>query len=580
MKAMLGRTSFGKLNLIIASLITLLFFTSCPPGTYVTVTFDSNGGTPASPSSILVRAGGSYDYLATSTRTGYTLVGWFTAADQTGVKVTKDTILEHDENHTLYAHWTPTEYGITYHLDGGVNNGGNPTTYTITNLPINLLDPTKAGFDFLGWSRQEGSTDYVDEIPTDTTGNLDIYANWETAQYLITFNPDGGTPSFTSKQVTAGSTYGILPLCSKTGYDFGGWYDGAGGAGALITSASTVEITDDQTLYAKWTAISYAITYNLNDGTNHANNPANYTILNTPVILSDPTKTGHTFLGWFTDSGFSQATTGITTGATGAKTFYAKWEASTYNVTYNSNGGAEEPVVRKVMFGQQYAYNPDTSSSQDLPTSTKADCSFLGWWADAAGEDTKITGNSYVETAADHTIYAKHMGQTASGGYVFYDKGYASDGWRYLEAGPATMETYLTWGATGTDDGFYLMNYADYQLGAGKANTATLAAIPSWNGETDYPATYCANLDSGGHSDWYLPTTQELKLIFSVLYARGLGDFGENVYSSRMLYWTSNGSKASNQPTGDAYYVTFFTGSQSYTGFGNVLMVRPIRSYE
>jgi len=120
MKAKLGRTSFGKLTLIIASFITLLMFTSCPPGTYVTVTFDSNGGTPASPSSILVRAGGPYDFLATSTRIGYTLVGWFTAADQTGVQVTKDTILEHDENHTLYAHWTPTEYGITYHLDGTV----------------------------------------------------------------------------------------------------------------------------------------------------------------------------------------------------------------------------------------------------------------------------------------------------------------------------------------------------------------------------------------------------------------------------------------------------------------------------
>lgn len=579
MIAKLVRPSFWMLLILMTVLMLLLL--SCPPGTYVTVTFDANGGTPASPGSTLVRAGGLYGSLATSTRTGYTLVGWFTAAGQTGIQVTKDTILEHDESHTLYAHWTPTVYNITYHLDGGVNNGGNPATYSATNLPINLLAPTRVGYDFLGWSNQADSADYVDEIPTSATGDLDIYANWETGTYQITFDPLGGVASFTTKQVTAGSTYGLLPFCSKTGYDFGGWYDGLGETADQITSGYTVLITDDQTLYAKWTASSYAITYDLYGGTNHAGNPANYTILDTPITLSNPTRTGHTFLGWFNDSGFSQATTGITTGTTGAKKFYAKWVASTFTVTYDSDGGNESPVERKVMYGKAYTYNPDTSTHQDLPSATKDGHSFLGWrGADDLGEEIKITGNSIVEIAANHTLYAKHMGQTASGGYVYYDKGYASDGWRYLEAGPATMETYFTWGPTGTDYGINLTNQADFELGAGKANTATLAAIPSWNGETDYPATYCANLESGGYSDWYLPSIQELKLIYSVLHARGLGDFGENAYSSRMLYWTSNGGKASSQPTGDAFYVTFFTGQQNSTGFGNVLMVRPVRSYE
>jgi len=578
MKARLGRTPFWKL-LILMSLLVLLLL-ACPPGTYVTVTFDANGGTPASPESMLVRAGGLYGSLATSTRTGYTLVGWFTAADQTGVQVTKDTMLEHEESHTLYAHWVPTVYHITYHLDGGVNNSGNPTTYTIADLLINLLDPTKAGYDFIGWSAQEGSAEYVDQIPTSTTGDLDIYANWQSGTYQVTFDPVGGTPSFSTKQVTAGSTYGSLPTCTKTGYDFGGWYDGGGGTGTQITSGTTVVLTAAQTVYAKWTAISYPITYNLNDGTNAAGNPANYTIVDTPIILSDPTKTGYTFLGWFTDSGFTQAATGIVTGSTGAKTFYAKWVASTYTVTYNSNGGNEDPVQRKVTYGKKYKYNPETSSNQDLPSSTKDGSSFLGWWTDAAGDGTKITGDSYVEATSDHTLYAKHMGQTSAGGYVFYDKGYTSDGWRYLEAAPALAEVCLTWGPVETDDAFYLQNFADYQLGAGKANTATIAALANWNDLNDYAATYCANLEYGGYDDWYLPSVKDLQSIWSVLYAHSLGGFGENAHQNRMLYWSSNGGKTATQMYGNADYVTFFYNTYASTGFLNTLMVRPVRSYE
>jgi uncharacterized repeat protein (TIGR02543 family) len=69
-----------------------------------TVTFDSNGGSTASPASKQVTFGSSYGTLATTSRTGYSFAGWFTAAVG-GTQVTAATIVGTDANHTLYARW-------------------------------------------------------------------------------------------------------------------------------------------------------------------------------------------------------------------------------------------------------------------------------------------------------------------------------------------------------------------------------------------------------------------------------------------------------------------------------------------
>ena len=76
--------------------------------------------------------------------------------------------------------------------------------------------------------------------------------------YTITFNPNGGTVSTTSKTVTAGSTYGTLPTPERANannysYSFAGWYTAASG-GTRIQSTTTVSLTANQTLYAHWTS--------------------------------------------------------------------------------------------------------------------------------------------------------------------------------------------------------------------------------------------------------------------------------------------------------------------------------------
>ena len=73
-----------------------------------TVTFDANGGSTPVPTSKVVTYGAAYGTLATTSRTGYTFSGWFTAASG-GTQVTAATVVTTAADHTLYAQWSTAE---------------------------------------------------------------------------------------------------------------------------------------------------------------------------------------------------------------------------------------------------------------------------------------------------------------------------------------------------------------------------------------------------------------------------------------------------------------------------------------
>jgi len=115
--------------------------------------------------------------------------------------------------------------------------------------------------------------------------------------YTITFNPNGGYVSPTSKTVTNGETYGELPRPTRPGHTFVNWSTSAGNDGKNITSVSKVNLSENQTLYAKWFA--NALEYNANGGTGtlpetqKANSEGKVTL--SSVV---PVKEGYVFKGW------------------------------------------------------------------------------------------------------------------------------------------------------------------------------------------------------------------------------------------------------------------------------------------
>ena len=83
--------------------------------------------------------------------------------------------------------------------------------------------------------------------------------------YLVIFNPNGGTISSGTyfKRVYRGETYGDMPVPTRDGYAFDGWYTAETG-GSKVTSSTIVTLLEDHTLFAHWTASSvyHTLTFN------------------------------------------------------------------------------------------------------------------------------------------------------------------------------------------------------------------------------------------------------------------------------------------------------------------------------
>jgi uncharacterized repeat protein (TIGR02543 family) len=120
---------------------------------------------------------------------------------------------------------------------------------------------------------------------------------------------------------------------NRTGYTFGGWY----GSDDLTTGGEVTGIVqgsmEDKEYWAKWTLVSYDITYILDGGTNAEENPAAYTIETPAITLADPFRTGYSFQGWYTEGGFVNRVTEVAQGSTGDKTFHARWVGNGKDIT-------------------------------------------------------------------------------------------------------------------------------------------------------------------------------------------------------------------------------------------------------
>ena len=105
---------------------------------------------------------------------------------------------------------------------------------------------------------------------------------------------------------------------------------------------------------AQWTANEYSITYNLDNGTNHEDNPTNYTIEDETITLKAATKIGYDFAGWYDAATEGNKVTEIAKGSTGDKTLYARWSANEYTVTFDAQGGKVEPASQQVTYDAAY----------------------------------------------------------------------------------------------------------------------------------------------------------------------------------------------------------------------------------
>jgi len=113
-----------------------------------------------------------------------------------------------------------------------------------------------------------------------------------------------------------------------------------------------------------------------------------------------------------------------------------------------------------------------------------------------------------------------------AGGWIFYDKGSYSDGWRYLEAAPVGQGR-AAWGYKNKS----IPVTQKTAIGSGKINTQ---AIIENCGEANIAAKLCTAYRGGGKSDWFLPSKDELNLMCTNLDKLGLA----------ASYWSSSEGNA------------------------------------
>ena len=318
------------------------------------ITCDANGGSLGGTTSQLVVYSQNYQ-LSVPTREGYAFVGWYynstQLTDETGASVGA---YVYEDDITATAAWVPTTYTISYNLNGGaLSSYTNPTSYTIEK-PIKLYNPTKTGYTFLGWTYDgQGTPITALTIPAGRIGDIEFTANWQANTYTITYLPSGGSVSQTTQTVVYDAEY-TLETPIRDGYDFLEWK-------SFIFSESLAQsgvwkITSDYTLVAQWSVVTYNITYDLDGGIAPLlnTNPTTYTIEKS-IKLYNPSKAGYTFLGWTYDGQTTPVKDlTIPAGRPGNIEFTAHWQANTYTIAYDANGGEVYPPTQDVVYGTEY----------------------------------------------------------------------------------------------------------------------------------------------------------------------------------------------------------------------------------
>lgn len=364
------------------------------------ISWNTNGGTliDGTPISYDIESPNIDPSAFAPTRDGYTFDGWFT--DEECVTSAETIATGSTGEKVFYAKWTAITYSITWNANGGTLSDGTPENYTIETEAIDpsAFAPTREGYTFDGWYADIDLNELATSIVTGSTGEKVFYAKWTTIPYSINWNANGGTLIDGTPESYDIESLNIDPSAfvpTRNGYEFSGWFTDEN----FETPATTIVTgsTGEKVFYAKWTAISYSITWNANGGTLADGTPENYNIETEAIDPSTfaPTREGYTFDGWFTDENFEATATTIAKGSMGDKTFFAKWLANTYNITWEYSGGVEIENIIK-----EYTYDKAENLESYVPI--RNGYTFDGWYLN----ETKITEIA-VGTIGNITIVAK-----------------------------------------------------------------------------------------------------------------------------------------------------------------------------
>lgn len=232
-------------------------------------------------------------------------------------------------------------------------------------------------------------------VPNKYTLTFDVDNGVQKARY----NSNRGQVAPRTKIVTYEENYsfgaGGWPTPTKTGYTFTGWFRTATGNEKIEGNEYMLELRD-HTAFAHWTPNKYTTFFNANGGDSVSQASKVVTYDDYYGNLPTASKTGYTFLGWYTaPTGGTQITSGDVVQITSDTIYYAHWKANQYRVTAGS-------TVKTVTFDLPYGPLPS------MPGYSSGYCYYVfSGWIGGISNGT-ITASSIVKTPYDHTLQAQY----------------------------------------------------------------------------------------------------------------------------------------------------------------------------
>jgi len=268
---------------------------------YYIVSFDTNGGKEKLANQDIAE-GSKVKKPSNPTRNGYTFKGWYV----NGHEYDFNTPVTH--GFTLIAMWESDKpmYNVWFVLNGGT---GNALTQTVKegDKAYKPTNPTRQGYTFDGWYNGDTKYDFNQSVKNDLT----LIAKWSksvstTTIYVVSYNSNGGSSVY-SQNVQSGGKATQPANPTKSGYTFSGWkYNGN-------TFDFNTSITSNITLDASWTKNQSS--QNNNSGTESGSkyvvsflSSGGSSVSSQSITAggkaskpATPTKSGYTFLGWYTE---------------------------------------------------------------------------------------------------------------------------------------------------------------------------------------------------------------------------------------------------------------------------------------
>lgn len=322
---------------------------------------------------------------------GYRFGGWYLSSDFIGYSIEEITI-DMLGDITLYARWierNKANYKVEHYIE---DLNGNYVIYFIENFTefvyMNVVSSPK---NFSGFTYLKNISIPSGIVEGDDSLTLRLY--YSRNEY--NFNLINDTPNFGSivgevgvykfdEEITVQANPNI-------GYEFIGWFNFDEFVSDLLEYTFTIPASDLE-LIAVFRIVSYEINYLLDGASNDPNNLEKYTISDLPFVLSEPTKVGYTFIGWYLSDDFtSEKIIEISLELLGDITLYSKWQINEYSINYYIDNGLIDTVI--LNYGEKAV----------KPNYQKLGYIFNGWYLDSTLNNV-WDFNSLVDS--DLSLYA------------------------------------------------------------------------------------------------------------------------------------------------------------------------------